>query len=83
MRIALAPQVVVSLAAALVASLGTARAAPVNGGSIRVAANYHPGGANAEEQQRIATTHDLIVLGTGWADEGPPATCRGPFASAT
>lgn len=45
-----------------------------NGGTIGVAANYHPGGASASEQQRIADTHDLVVLGTGWADDGPPST---------
>lgn len=45
----------------------------VNGGTIRVAANYHPGGSNAAEQEAIASTHDLIVLGTGWGDTGPPA----------
>jgi hypothetical protein len=53
---------------------GTFRAAPVNGGTASVSANYHPGGANTQEYERIASTHDLIVLGTGWADEGPPST---------
>jgi hypothetical protein len=52
----------------------SAGAAAVNGGSIGVAANYHPGGATSTEQQKIASTHDLVVLGTGWADEGPPST---------
>jgi hypothetical protein len=61
-------------------ALGFGLAAPAqaqvptaNGGTIGVAANYHPGGSNADQQARIADTHDLVVLGTGWADNGPPA----------
>jgi hypothetical protein len=43
-----------------------------NGGTIRVAANYHLGGSNEGQQEAIAATHDLVVLGTGWGDTGPP-----------
>jgi len=64
----------VAVLAASTLAIGPASAANVNGGSIGVAANYHPGGATSADQQKIASTHDLIVLGTGWADEGPPAT---------
>ncbi len=59
---------------ALAAAAPFAGAGTINGGTVGVAANYHPGGADAAQQTRIAETHDLIVLGTGWADSGPPAT---------
>ncbi len=65
---------VVLLAMLVVAARPSAMAATdaVNGGTIRVAANYHPGGATRDEQRAIAETHDLVVLGTGWGDSGPP-----------
>ncbi|MBP7148534.1 MAG: hypothetical protein KBD01_13405 [Acidobacteria bacterium] len=57
--------------AALLPALGETDAA--NGGTIRVAANYHAGGADSTQQRKVAQTHDLVVLGTGWGDSGPPA----------
>ncbi len=67
--------IIACLAVALAAATSAVRAqtGAVNRGTIRVAANYHPGGSNAAEQEAIARTHDLIVLGTGWGDTGPPA----------
>ncbi len=59
----------------LAAGLGgsaLAQTSSANGGTVGVAANYHPGGSSADQQARIADTHDLVVLGTGWADNGPP-----------
>lgn len=63
----------VVFAAGAGAEMASAQTGAVNGGTIRVAANYHPGGSNPSEQEAIASTHDLIVLGTGWGDTGPPA----------
>lgn len=62
------------LLAALPNSLLYAQTSAANGGTIRVAANYHPGGSTTDQQRKIADTHDLVVLGTGWADNGPPQT---------
>ena len=53
-----------------------ARTSAENGGTIRVAANYYSGGADRAQREAVARTHDLVVLGTGWADTGPPLGYR-------
>ncbi len=62
------------LALLLAAAVASAATGAANKGTLRVSANYHPGGSTTAEQQAIARTHDLVVLGTGWADNGPPQT---------
>lgn len=80
MSVSTAPRTLATLALAGVA-LAASAPAPVraatnaaNRGTIRVSTNYHGGGSTTAQQQAIAQTHDLVVLGTGWGDTGPPAT---------